>query len=149
MPLIKRKQKIETNNTSQEARPQAPSTEHERRNHGRIIKPSALTVFARHPGLMGKLLQPDGIKVLDFSRFGLAFESEHKYRTGEELAFEISARSDHADGVIGFVTHSEKNENLYRCGVQFDFSANSHMRSYDLEEALTKIELNLLAAANH
>lgn len=138
MPLIKPTQTHDEN-----------SIGHERRNHGRIIKPSALTIFARHPGIMGKLLQPDGITVLDFSRFGLAFESEHKYKTGEELSFEITEHSNQIEGVIGFVTHSEKNEKLYRCGIQFDFSANPHMRSYELEDTLTKMELNLLAAAKH
>ncbi len=148
MPLIKRKQTNAASGGIQDAS-SAHSTGHERRSHGRIIKPTALTIFTRHPGLRGKLLQPDGIKVLDFSRFGLAFESTHKYKVGEELSFEISEHSNQVNDVIGFVTHLETLEKSYRCGIQFDFSANAHMRSVELEEALTQMELNLLATTKN
>ena len=74
MPLINRKQKTAMDDVAQKGISQPPSTkDHERRQHGRIIRPAALTVIARHPGFFGKLQQSDGIKVLDFSRFGLAF----------------------------------------------------------------------------
>ena len=144
MPLIDRKQKNAVNDVAQEGISQPPSTGGaERRQHGRIIRPTALSVIARHPGFFGKLHQPDGIKVLDFSRFGLAFESDHKYKAGEELTFEISEHSNQIEGVIGFVTHAEVHEKKYRCGIQFDFSANAHMRSKQLEQDLTEIEINL------
>lgn len=148
MPLIKRKQTSATSSGIKDAST-AHSTEHERRSHGRIIKPTALTIFTRHSGIRGKLLQPDGITVLDFSRFGLAFESTHKYKVGEELSFEISEHNNQVDDVIGFVTYLEALEKGYRCGIQFDFSANAHMRSVEVEEALTQMELNLLATAKH
>lgn len=148
MPLLKRKPSNEcsdaSNITMNESTQNNLPTDAERRQHGRIVRPSGLTVFARHPGLMGKLHQPDGIKVLDFSRYGLAFESDHKYKTGEELTFEITEHSNQVEGVVGFVTHAEVHEKKFRCGIQFDFSANDHMRSTQLEQDLTNIELNLI-----
>ena len=148
MPLINRKQKDAVDDVAQKGISQSTSTSNdERRQHGRIVRPTALSVTARHPGFFGKLHQPDGIKVLDFSRFGLAFESDNKYKAGEELTFEISEHSNQVEGVVGFVTHAEAHEKKYRCGIQFDFSANPHMRSKQLEQGLTEIELNLLNLA--
>jgi len=145
MPLINRKQKNAVDGFAQEGNSLSRSRDKgsERRQHGRIIRPAGLTVIATHPGFFGKIHPPDGIKILDFSRYGLAFESEKKYKTGEELTFEISEHSNQVIGVVGFVTHAEVHEKKYRCGIQFDFSANSHMRSKQLEQNLAEIEVNL------
>ena len=149
MPLLKRKQTSESSASSNIAMDEDTQnklpTGNERRQHGRIVRPSGLTIFAKHPGFIGKFHQPDGIKVLDFSRYGLAFESDHKYKTGEELSFEISEHSNQVDSVVGFVTHAEVHNKKYRCGIQFDFTANDHMRSEQLEQDLTNIEQNLLS----
>jgi len=45
--------------------------------------------------------------------------------------------------VVGIVRYTTRMENHYRCGVEFDFEANQHMRSPHIRDTLRSIE-NLL-----
>jgi hypothetical protein len=92
------------------------------------------------------------LKIVDFNRFGARILHSERYRIGEELLFNINRQSINVREVIGFVCHVEEQEDNYSYGIQFDFSANKHMRSAELEESLSQIEealeAGLLASTN-
>ncbi len=85
------------------------------------------------------------IEVVDFNRFGARVLHSERFRIGEELLINISRQSSNAREVVGFVCHAEELDDGYSYGVQFDFSANKHMRSAELEESLSRIEETLEA----
>ena len=80
------------------------------------------------------------VKIVDFNRFGTRVLHSERFRIGEELLLNINRQSTNVREVVGFVCHVEELEDGYSYGVQFDFSANKHMRSAELEESLSLIE---------
>lgn len=114
-------------------------SEGERRKIPRV-QPSKLDVRVKYRGLLGKIKHSGYVKVIDFNRFGLAFESSYQYRIGDELLFEITLNELSVREVVGFICNFEHNEDFIRYGVQFDFSATKYMRSQKAEEALSEIE---------
>jgi len=80
------------------------------------------------------------VKIVDFNRFGTRVLHRERFRIGEELLLNINRQSTNVREVVGFVCHMEEFEDGYSYGVQFDFSANKHMRSAELEESLSRIE---------
>lgn len=87
------------------------------------------------------------IKIVDFNRFGARIIYSERFRIGEEILLNINKQSTNVREVVGFVCHAEELEDGYSYGVQFDFSANKHMRSAELEGSLSLIEEALEAGA--
>jgi len=135
---------VEPNNPHppQEAAPPPQSSEGERRKIPRI-QPGNLKVSVKYRGLLTKIKHSGSVKILDYNRFGLAFESDHNYRIGDELLFTITYKETQLINLVGFICNSESVNETIRCGVQFDFSANKHMRSVTTEQTLIALETAL------
>ena len=80
------------------------------------------------------------LEILDFNRFGARVLHSERFRTGDELLFNINRQNISITDVVGFVCHTEELEHGFSYGIQFDFSANKHMRSAEVEDSLTRLE---------
>lgn len=112
--------------------------ENERRKHQRLSGSSIQTSFKRKGFLSFSSYK--SVKVVDYSRFGVGIVHNEKYRMGDELLFNFSKQNEHVEHVVGFVCYIKELDGDYSYGIQFDFSANKHMRSENVEKALTRIE---------
>ncbi len=112
--------------------------ENERRKHQRLSGSSIQTSFKRKGFLSFSSYK--SVKVVDYSRFGVGIVHNEKYRMGDELLFNFSKQNEHVEHVVGFVCYIKELDEDYSYGIQFDFSANKHMRSENVEKALTRIE---------
>jgi len=123
---------------STQSSPPQPS-EGERRKIPRL-QPSNLSVSVKYRGLLSKMKRSGTVKTLDYNRFGLAFEADHNYRIGDELLFTITYKETQIINIVGFICNSESTNDSTRFGIQFDFSANKHMRSTSTEQTLIALE---------
>ena len=132
---------VEPNNPHppHEGAPPPQPSESERRKIPRI-QSCNLKVSVRYRGLLAKIKHSGSVKILDYNRFGLAFESDHTYRIGDELLFTITHKETQLINLVGFICNSESVNETTRYGVQFDFSANKHMRSVTTEQTLIALE---------
>ncbi len=112
--------------------------ENERRKYQRLSGSSIQTSFKRKGFLSFSSYK--SVKVVDYSRFGVGIVHNEKYRMGDELLFNFSKQNEHVEHVVGFVCYIKELDDDYSYGIQFDFSANKHMRSENVEKALTRIE---------
>jgi hypothetical protein len=112
--------------------------ENERRKHQRLSGSSIQTSLKRKGFLSFSSYK--SVKVVDYSRFGVGIVHNEKYRMGDELLFSFSKQNEHIEHVVGFVCYIKELDEGYSYGIQFDFSANKHMRSENIEKALTRIE---------
>ena len=86
------------------------------------------------------------LKVVDFNRFGARILHSERLRIGEELLLNINRQDINVREIIGFICHMEEKDGGYSYGIQFDFSANKHMRSAEVEESLSRLEEALRTA---
>ncbi|MBV1870180.1 MAG: PilZ domain-containing protein [Gammaproteobacteria bacterium] len=113
-----------------------PSSE---RRQNKRLNGSSIQAEVKRKGLF-RLGGYQKIKVADFNRFGTRIILNQRLRVGEELLFNINKKNINIKSIVGFVCHIEEVEDGYSYGIQFDFSANKHMRSADIEESLSQIE---------
>ena len=114
-----------------------PSNSERRKNQR--LKGSSIQAEVKHKSLF----RPGGykpIKVTDFNRFGTRIIYDQKFRIGEELLLNFNKKNIQISKIVGFVCHIEELEEGYSYGIQFDFSANKHMRSVEVEESLSQME---------
>ena len=114
------------------------STENRRRYQR--LNGESIQASAKCRGLLSIAAKFKSIKITDFSQFGLGFCHEKEFSIGKELLFNLNRKHIQLTKVIGFVCHTEETEEGYQHGVQFDFSANAHMQSLEVEETLAKLE---------
>ena len=111
----------------------------ERRRHPRYPKGSLELKVAR-PGIKGILtLNPDA-ECLNFSRTGLQFESDRRFKVGERLVVDLSV-FDVALHEINAIVMSVKEEadGIRCCGVRFCLE-DRPMRKPKIMHALLQIE---------
>ncbi len=119
----------------------------ERRKHQRLNGASIQTAVKRK-GLF-YFGAYKAAQAIDFSRFGVGIESSEKFRLGDELLLSFNKQNEHIEHIVGFVCHVQESETGYCYGIQFDFSANKHMRSEAVEKTLTRIEKLLESTSDH
>ena len=113
-----------------------------RRNFARYGVGS-LRVSLHHTRLLGLISDLIDVTPIDFNATGMAFRHSQLLSPGQPVVFELSKDQHRASLVVGIVRYTTRMENHYRCGVEFDFEANQHMRSPHIRDMLRSIE-NLL-----
>ncbi|PIE43019.1 MAG: hypothetical protein CSA50_07440 [Gammaproteobacteria bacterium] len=90
------------------------------------------------------------VRLLDYSKTGVAFQVPRRFRTGQVLTMQILLQIDHIEIFITDVIIVIKNESshnkLFRYRAVFDFTANKYMQSSQLKAKLSRIE-NLVKKA--
>lgn len=77
---------------------------------------------------------------IDFNATGLAFRHTRLLSPGQPVILGLKKGRLMASLVVGIVRYTTRMENHFRCGVEFDFEANEHMRSPQLKDTLKAIE---------
>lgn len=98
--------------------------------------------------LLGLISDQVQVTPLNFNATGLAFRHTQPLIPGQSVVFELRKDQHTAASVVGIVRYATRMENHYRCGVEFDFEANEHMRSAQLRETLAVIEGLLYGVVN-
>ena len=93
-------------------------TTNERRHHQRFLAPD-LSIALHTLKSKEALTQDTYLCVVDFNRFGMAIESEHNFKIGDELCLLISDKYKREIKVNGFVCNRAKKAESYRCGLHF------------------------------
>ncbi len=98
------------------------------------------------------LHKPQVVNWMDFNQFGMSFVGKKKYRLGKTLLVNLSIDGENKESlsrIVGVVRNiGEEYSGQYRCGIEFDFGANTHMQSEALRERLTNIEQTLKSILN-
>lgn len=80
------------------------------------------------------------VNPVDFNATGMAFRHPQLLSPGQPVVFELAKDQHRVSSVVGIVRYTTRMENHFRCGVEFDFEANEHMRSPQLKETLQAME---------
>ena len=95
------------------------TTHLDRRTHERYSAPS-LSLLLKSPRAITHLNDEKiELSTIDFNRFGMAIESQHNFKIGDELLLVISDGTKHSVEVACFVCNRAKVDNNYRCGLHF------------------------------
>lgn len=87
-----------------------------RRNHERYLAPSFSLLLK---SIADQEIEDILLSSIDFNRFGMAIESQHNFKIGDELQLVISDGEGHSVEVSCFVCNRSKTNNRYRCGLHF------------------------------
>jgi len=93
-------------------------TTNERRHHQRFLAPE-LSIALQTLKSKTELTQNTNLCVLDFNRFGMAIESEHNFKIGDELCLLVSDKYKREIKINGFVCNRARTNAGYRCGLYF------------------------------
>ncbi len=105
---------------------------------------SGLLVTVKHYEISGDFKNSEKVTPVDFSPFGIAFESVQEFDIGDKIILELSKSRERISGIIGTISNIlEVDEDKTRYGVEFDFTANEHMCSEEVENALNNIKQQL------
>jgi len=111
-----------------------------RRNHERYLAPSFSLLLKSTQSIANQQIENILLSTIDFNRFGMAIESQHNFKIGDEIQLVISDGADHSVEVSCFVCNRSKTNNRYRCGLHFiaQNTNNSHTKKtlISLEEQL-------------
>lgn len=104
-----------------------------------------LSVRIKRPhGILGSFRRPLTATWMDFSRYGMGYESMVQHRVGEQVLMDLSLGDRSIADVVALICNSRRSQSgQYRHGVRFDFRANDYMRSKDVESAIEYIAAEL------
>ena len=80
---------------------------------------------------------------IDFSPLGMAFRCLRPPNPGDQLVCDFVKDHHRVANVVAVVREITRLANHCRCGIEFDFEANDHMRSPEIRESLKGIEILL------
>lgn len=80
------------------------------------------------------------VSPVDFNATGMSFRYPQLLSPGQPVVFELMKDQHRVESVIGIVRYTTRMGNQYRCGVEFDFDANEHMRLPQIKVTLKAIE---------
>ncbi len=120
------------------------TTKRNRRKHARYGVGS-LHVSLHRMGLLGLFADQVEVRPIDFNATGLAFRHSRVLSPGQPVVMELATEQYQLSRVVGVVRYTTRMKNHFRCGVEFDFSANEHMGSVTVKETLLQIEQTLNA----
>ena len=101
---------------------------------------ASLQVNLHRTRWLGCISDQVNINPVDFNATGMAFRHSQLLSPGQPVVFELAKDQHRVSSVVGIVRYTTQLANHYRCGVEFDFEANDHMRSPQLKETLQAIE---------
>lgn len=103
-----------------------------------------LRVTVLQARIAGLWHQEQAVTWMDFNSLGMAFATnEHHFRIGARLRLNLSIDDEQSVAVQNIIAVVRNiNANRYNCryGVEFDFEANEHMRSRQVQQQLENIE---------
>ncbi len=115
----------------------------ERRQFSRYDS-SGLLVTVKHYEISNEFKNSEKVKAVDFNQFGVAFESVQEFKIGDKISLDLSKKKDRISDIIGTIINAfQLEEDKYRYGVVFDFTANEYMGSTEVEKILSNIERQL------
>ena len=85
----------------------------------------------------------ESVKPVDFNSNGIGIQTNLDFEVGDKISLNISLGRNHASDIIGTVRNVVNQGDKNRYGLQFDFAANEHMSSEEVEEILANIEGDL------
>lgn len=103
----------------------------------------SLGVSLHRTGLLGLFSAQVDVRAIDFNATGLAFRHSRLLSPGQPVLMELVTERYRISRIVAVVRYTTRMENHFRCGVEFDFVANEHMRSATVKEALKSIETTL------
>ncbi|MCF6258010.1 MAG: PilZ domain-containing protein [Gammaproteobacteria bacterium] len=100
----------------------------------------SLGVSLHRAGLLSLFSSRIDVRAIDFNATGLAFRHSRPLNPGQPVLVDLMTDQHSVSGVVAVVRYVTRMENHFRCGVEFDFEANAHMRSVAVRDTLTKVE---------
>ncbi|MBL1275956.1 MAG: PilZ domain-containing protein [Ectothiorhodospiraceae bacterium] len=91
-------------------------------------------------GLLGLFPNQMDVTPIDFNVTGMAFRHSRLLSPGQPVVFDLVKDQLKIQSIVGIVRYCKQLENHFRCGIEFDFDANEHMRSQDVKDILLAIE---------
>jgi hypothetical protein len=119
----------------------------ERRQYERYSTGSMTASVSFQDNTSGEIFV-ESVKPVDFNSNGIAIQTNLDFEIGDEISLNISLGRNRVSNIIGTVRNMLKQENNTRYGLKFDFAANEHMRSEEVEEILANIERDLKKKQN-
>ena len=101
---------------------------------------ASLRVSLHRSRLLGFMTDTVDVNPIDFNATGMSFRHSQLLSPGQPVVFELVKDQHRAVLVVGVVRYTKRLDNHYRCGVEFDFEANDHMRSPQIKDTLKAIE---------
>lgn len=98
--------------------------------------------------LLGLIANQVNVKPVDFNVKGMSFRHSQLLSPGQPVVFDFAKDQHRVLSVVGIVRYATRMENHFRCGVEFDFEANEHMRSQVTQSTLRDIEKLLHEVVN-
>ena len=111
-------------------------TNSERRTHQRYLAPGLSILLKSIQSKIEKNNEEVQLSTVDFNRFGMAVNSQHSFKIGDELQLVLTNNFDHSVEVSCFVSNRAKTESGYRCGLHFLDSFKSQQTLISFEEQL-------------
>jgi len=112
---------------------------HNRRKFARYGVGS-LGVSLYRTGLLSLFLGRIDVRAIDFNATGLAFRHSRPLSPGQPVLMDLITGQHRVFRVVAVARYITRMENHFRCGVEFDFDANEHMRSDVVKDTLKNIE---------
>lgn len=103
----------------------------------------SLGVSLHRTSLLGLFSAQVDVRAIDFNATGLAFRHSRLLSPGQPVLMDLVTEQHRISRIVAVVRYTTRMENHFRCGVEFDFEANEHMRSVAVKEALMSIETTL------
>jgi hypothetical protein len=116
------------------------NTNLDRRTHERYLAPSFSLLLKSIQSTANQQNEDIELSTIDFNRFGMAIESQHNFKIGDELQLVISDGADNSVEVFCFVCNRAKTNDSYRCGLHFT-GQNTH--NTQIKESLISLEEQL------
>ncbi len=100
----------------------------------------SLGVSLYRTGLLSLFSSQINVRAIDFNTTGLAFRHSRPLSPGQPVLMDLVTDQHSVSRVVAVVRYITRMENHFRCGVEFDFDANEHMRSVAVRDTLKSIE---------
>jgi len=100
----------------------------------------SLGVSLHRTGLLSLFSSQIDVRAIDFNTTGLAFRHSRPLSPGQLVLMDLVTGQHNVSRVVAVVRYITRMENHFRCGVEFDFDANEHMRSVAVRDTLKSIE---------
>lgn len=103
----------------------------------------SLRVGLHRIGLLGLFTDLLDVRPVDFNTYGLAFRCTRMLSPGQPVVMDLETGEHRVVQVAGVVRDTTRMTNHFRCGVEFDFAANEHMRSEVVKDTIRQMEKSI------
>lgn len=103
----------------------------------------SLRAWVHRRGVMAVFGKRVEVTPVDFNGLGMAFRCHRPLAPGDRLVCDFIKDNHRVVNVVAVVREITRLANHCRCGVEFDFEADDHMRAPETKVGLRTIELLL------